>query len=176
MAQSASRPASRAPGGRTLRPESLTSEERARLAQASRRAEETEQSISLLFEGEQGSEGVTVALPEDLARVLAGALAEVAAGRRVHVAAEDEELTTQEAADLLGVSRPYLVGLLEEGKIPFRKVGTHRRVRFEDVLAYRQTMRAAQEEAFDALVRQAQELGMGYEEGDEQAGEEDTRS
>lgn len=128
--------------------------------------------VSLLFGGEKDE---AIALPEDLACVLAGALAEVAAGRRVHVASEDEELTTQEAADLLGVSRPYLVGLLEEGKIPFRRVGTHRRVRFEDALAYRQTMRASQEEAFDALVQQAQELGMGYEEGEDTEGE-DTHS
>lgn len=168
MAQPASRPAGRMLGRRTLRPESLTSDERARLAQASRQVEEAEQGISLLFRGEKGGEGVTVALPEDLARVIAGALAEVAAGYRVHIATEDEELTTQETADLLGVSRPYLVGLLEEGKIPFHKVGAHRRVRFEDALAYRQAMRASQEEAFDALVQQAQELGMGYE--DEEKG------
>ena len=154
-----------APG--TLDPGALSDTERTRLRRQLRRLESASgqegRSASLHFGGKGGED---VSLPEGFSRVIAEALAEVAAGRRVHLASDDEELTTQEAADFLGVSRPYLIGLLEEGEIPFHKVGTHRRVLFGDALAYRREMRASQEEAFAALTRQAQELGMGYEEED----------
>ena len=72
------------------------------------------------------------------------------------------ELTTKEAADILNVSRPHLVKLLEAGEIPFHKTGTHRRVRFEHLRNYKDQMRAEQERALEELAAQAQELGMGY--------------
>ena len=104
-----------------------------------------------------------VTLPPSLAKGIAAALAEVADGRAVHLAPVEEELTTQEAADLLNVSRPFLIKLLDEGSIPHRKVGTHRRVQRADVLVYRDAMYQASEVALQELADQAQELGLGYD-------------
>jgi excisionase family DNA binding protein len=72
------------------------------------------------------------------------------------------ELTTQEAADYLNVSRPYLIQLLESGKIKYHKTGTHRRVKFVELEEYRRKTEAARQKAMEELALQAQELGMGY--------------
>jgi excisionase family DNA binding protein len=109
-----------------------------------------------------GGQEVSVTLPQSLAAAFLEVLTEVAQGHSVSVGFEEEELTTSEAAELLGVSRPHLVKLLEEGEIPFRKVGTHRRVRREDVLEYKRRQREEAEEAMQNLADQAQELGLGY--------------
>jgi excisionase family DNA binding protein len=74
----------------------------------------------------------------------------------------DEELTIGDAAELLNVSRPHLVTLLEEGEISFHRVGTHRRIYREDVLDYKARQREEAEEAMETLADQAQELGLGY--------------
>lgn len=109
-----------------------------------------------------GEDEVDMPLPHDLMTVILEILTEVARGHSVSVGPEKEELTTSEAAELLNVSRPHLVKLLEEGEIPFRKVGTHRRVRREDVLEHKRKQRKEAEEAMQNLADQAQELGLGY--------------
>ncbi|MGW4422933.1 helix-turn-helix domain-containing protein [Streptosporangium sp. NPDC004631] len=75
-------------------------------------------------------------LPREAVNLLACALTQVAEGRGVSVIASHTELTTQQAADILNVSRPYLIGLLESGAIPYRLVGKHRRITAEDLMKY----------------------------------------
>lgn len=86
----------------------------------------------------------------------------MAAGNAVSVVSMKQELTTQEAADILQVSRPYLVELLESGEIPYRKVGSRRRVLTADVINYKNRIDTARMETLAELSAQAQELNMGY--------------
>lgn len=103
-----------------------------------------------------------VPLPRSAVRLLRQILAEMAEGNGVTIVPVAAELTTQQAADLLGVSRPFLVKELDEERLPFRWVGTHRRIQLDDLIRYRERKDAARHQALDALAQQAQELGMGY--------------
>lgn len=107
-----------------------------------------------------GIGGDSVKLPSSAVRVLAEIMDHFAAGQAVVLATREFEVSTQRAADILNVSRPYLVELLESGKIPFRRVGTHRRVRLDDVLAYQSEMRARTSRALDELSELSQEMGL----------------
>jgi excisionase family DNA binding protein len=103
-----------------------------------------------------------IKLSKSMFLALTELLQEMAAGKAVMLIPVDAELTTQEAADLLNVSRPYFVKLLDDGKIPCRTVGRYRRVRYEDLMKYQQLADAKRQSAMDKLVAQAQELGLGY--------------
>lgn len=108
----------------------------------------------------RGKGKVPVELPASVVRVLADALDHTRRGQHVRVIVDDDEVTTQQAADLLKVSRPYLVGLVDRGEIPSRKVGARRRLKLTDVLLYREVDQARRLEAVSALAAEAQELGL----------------
>lgn len=103
-----------------------------------------------------------IEVPVAALRMLVDILAQMAQGNAVSIVPIHAELTTQEAADFLNVSRPFLVGLVERGELPFRKVGTHRRIMFKDLMEYRSKSQIDRKAALDELTRQAQELGLGY--------------
>lgn len=103
-----------------------------------------------------------IELPAGAVRMLMDILEAMAAGRGVTIIPENAELTTVQAADILNVSRPFLIGLLEGKAIPYRKVGAHRRIRMEDVMAYKARIDAERERVLDQLVADAQADDMGY--------------
>lgn len=107
-------------------------------------------------------EGERLVLPRAVVGLLSKILKEMSLGNAVTIFPIHAELTTQEAAEFLNVSRPYLVNLLESGDIAFTKVGTHRRVKFLDLQEYKRKRDAESEEALTELTQQAQDLGMGY--------------
>lgn len=106
--------------------------------------------------------GEMLRLPKAVNELLYHLLTEMAKGNAVTLIPVHAELTTQEAADYLNVSRPYLVRLLEQGKIRFHMVGTHRRVKFSDLEVFRKASEEERKAVMDELAAQAQELGMGY--------------
>jgi excisionase family DNA binding protein len=107
-------------------------------------------------------DGEELVLPQSAARLLGHLLTEMAQGNAVTLIPVHAELTTQEAADYLNISRPYLIQLLEAGEIQFHKVGSHRRVKFSHLAEFSKQKALASQEKKDELVKQAQELGMGY--------------
>lgn len=109
-----------------------------------------------------GKETEILVLPSAAAHLLADALQRIGAGRTVHLAPDEAEVTTQQAADQLNVSRPYVVKLIEEGALPSRKVGRFRRILQSDLAAFKRKDDAARKRVVDKLTAEAQELGMGY--------------
>jgi excisionase family DNA binding protein len=104
----------------------------------------------------------SVTIPPSALRLLNDILTEMAKGNAVTLIPVHAELTTRQAADLLNVSRPFLIDQLEKGLIPYRKVGAHRRVMFQDVLTYKQKMDQSSVKALEELSALDQELGLGY--------------
>jgi excisionase family DNA binding protein len=102
----------------------------------------------------------TLVVPRAATVMLAQILALLASGQGVQVIPDAAELTTQQAADFLNVSRPYLIGLLEAGGIPYRRVGTHRRIRFEDLREYRRQDDLGRRRAADELTQLSEDLGL----------------
>lgn len=105
-------------------------------------------------------DGHDLILPRHAVALLRDLLSEMAQGNAVTIVPTHAELTTQEAADILNVSRPYLIKLLEDGEIAHHKVNKHRRVRFDDLMAYKKRQALQSSEALNELAQQAQDLGM----------------
>lgn len=107
-----------------------------------------------------GPDGKRVALPAEVFEVLRGVIEAMSQGQAVVVAPVHQRLTTQEAADLLGMSRPTFVKLLDAGEIPYDRPRRHRRVRLDDLLAYSERRSAESRAALDRMVEIAQEADM----------------
>ena len=139
----------------------LPDPETATLARAS--AEELSRLLARKPEADRARvslDGIDLVLPKYALALLRDILAEMAQGNAVTIVPTHAELTTQQAADILNVSRPHLVKLLEAEEIPFKKVGTHRRIRYEDLMDYKARRDAQSQAALDELVEQAQNEDM----------------
>lgn len=110
--------------------------------------------------------GQSVVLPPELRQLLAEVVKTMRRGQAVSFAPLGQQLTTQQAADLLGISRPTLIKLLEHGRIPYETPGRHRRLRLSDVLAFQQLRRDEQRHALKDLASESQDLGL-YDAGPE---------
>ena len=108
------------------------------------------------------SENQTLTIPTEAFRLLVEIVTQMASGNSVSVVPMHVEVTTQQAADFLNVSRPFLISLLEAGKLPFRKVGSHRRVRMADLLEYKQRDDQVRRKVLDELAADAQQNDLGY--------------
>ncbi len=145
----------------TLDPTALPQEQTAEAADAARAL------VGLLQE--QAStvqlctpEGEAVMVPAPAFRLFIDILAHLANGDGIVVMPKHAELSTQQAAELLNVSRPYVVQLIEDKKLPAHKVGTHRRIVLSDLLEYKRRDDAQRAEVMQQLADEAQELGLGY--------------
>ncbi|HEY3332252.1 MAG TPA: helix-turn-helix domain-containing protein [Capsulimonadaceae bacterium] len=116
-------------------------------------------SVRISIESQTG-EITAVSLPEETLGLIASVLREVGHGKTVRIVTTDAEVTTQEAADILNVSRPYFVKLLTQGRIPFRTVGARRRVLVDDLMSYKARESAKRNAAVDGMVAENQKLGL----------------
>jgi excisionase family DNA binding protein len=112
----------------------------------------------LRFYTEEGN--ADLELPREAVELLATVLSHMAAGRAVSIVPENAELTTQQAADMLNVSRPFLIGLLDAGEIDYRKVGTHRRIKAQSLLQYQREDDQRRRDAADELTALNQDTGL----------------
>ena len=117
---------------------------------------------SKAIEIEVSGEKEHVKIPVSAFKFLNTIMQHMAQGKAISIIPSSAEITTQQAAEMLNMSRPHVVKLLEEGELPFHKVGTHRRIKLKDLEKYRSKMEKEREEALTELARQAQELDMGY--------------
>ena len=144
---------------------SLSDQDAELLAQASRLMGEAldrsrARRIALVEERDDGGDIVRIEVPPATLRLLSQILALMARQQTFVLYPESSELTTKQAAEVLGVSRPFLIRVLEAGQIPFRKVGRHRRVLMQDVLAYKKTMQIKRRAALDELVKASEDIGL----------------
>jgi excisionase family DNA binding protein len=118
------------------------------------------QQVEASFPRLVSSLGEEIELPESVFHLLRQLVHDLAQGNTVMIVPGHRELTTQEAADLLNVSRQYLVEVLKAGDIPFTLVGTHRRIHFDDLMEYKSKRDAERREGLSLLTKKSQQLGL----------------
>jgi excisionase family DNA binding protein len=123
----------------------------------------TQGAEEIQFSVRKQEQDILLTIPSRAVRLLFSILIQMAEGNAVTLIPIHTELTTQEAADLLFVSRPFLVRLLETGDIPYHKVDAHCCIKLADLLVYKKKMDSESREAREELTREAQELDKGYE-------------
>ncbi len=107
--------------------------------------------------------GETITIPKNALLFLSDILQNMAEGKTISIIPSDSELSTQQAADMLNVSRPHLVKVLESGLLPFTKVGSHRRISLNDLISFQENSKKNRTKQLNFLAKQAQELNLGYE-------------
>ena len=107
--------------------------------------------------------GEFVSVPRKALDLLFNILSNMAEGKSISLVPSDSEVSTQQAADMLNVSRPHIVKLLEQGSIPYKKAGSHRRILLEDLLKYDEKLNEQRNSSLKFIAKQAQELRLGYE-------------
>jgi len=107
--------------------------------------------------------GEFITIPKKALTLLSNIIQNMAEGKTISIVPSNSEVSTQQAADMLNVSRPHLIKLLEANKIPFKKVGSHRRILLRDVVDFKEQLAKQREEQLDFLSNQAQDLNLGYE-------------
>lgn len=142
---------------RAVAPSKAESRQLERLRVALQAAQTQKRRLRLL-----SASGEELVVPSSVSRALRSLVEEMSEGHTVALVASHRELTTQEAADLLNVSRPHLVKLLDEEAMPSHRAGTHRRVRLDDLLRYKARRDAARRKTLKKLTRESQKLGLKY--------------
>jgi len=107
--------------------------------------------------------GEFITIPKKALSLLINILSNMSEGKSITIVPTDSELSTQQAADMLHVSRPHLIKLLESKKIPFKKVGSHRRILLRDIINFEKKFEKDREEQLKFLSKQAQDLDLGYQ-------------
>ena len=132
-----------------------------------RRAQESSEILKQYLEGHGsaslklgGASNQEIVLPDSILRLVYEALSSAAAGKKLRLVEEDEEVSPEKAAEFLQVSRPYLVRLLEGGEIPFHYVGTHRRITMSDLIEYKRRRKLRSKEALQKMVEASEEMGL----------------
>ncbi len=125
-------------------------------------AHDGKKDIQFSLRRSNGKEVIEFLLTPTIVELIFKAIVHIAKGDAVTIVPFHAELTTQEAANFLNISRPYLIQLLEKNLIPYRRVGRHRRILFEDILRYKEKSKGKSRKAREELTKEAQDLDLGY--------------
>lgn len=116
---------------------------------------------SITLTDDEGNQPV-IQVPPQALKVIAQVLGAMSERRPIVLMPSKQEVSTVEAANFLNVSRPFVIKEIEQGRLPYRMVGTHRRIAFNDLMQYAEKMRACQQSALDRMAENAHELGLDY--------------